>query len=339
MEKRYDKDKRSKKPQIEIQLHILNLSTFIPLERLLIQAIILSGTKDTVDLGSVALTSCRDEYIDSSIYRWLSGMPFIPSHAKGILAEMASHEERHYRFWSAIAGGCVVRLAWVRILVAVIMTALFGATVAIKILERNENKTIERYRMVVHMLSSPEREELERIISDEISHENMLIDSIRESRIAYLGFIVLGLSDAIIEIAGIHAGTLGVYENAVMAGIAGLIAGTAASMAMAAAAYAQAKQGNMGRPGTSAMYTGIAYFLTAVILAIPYFIVHEILLAFALSIALSIVILAYISTYSSVLYGRNYFREIVETTILVLGASAALYMVGTLVAGLFGIRI
>lgn len=299
----------------------------------------LSGVKDTVDLSSIALASCRDEYIDGAIYRWLSRMPFVPKHARGILVEMASHEERHYRFWSSLTGGCSVRLAWLRILAALIMTLIFGVTTAIKILERKENETIERYKKALPMMNSPEREELERIISDEISHENMLIDSIKEERITYLGFIVLGLSDAIIEISGIHAGTLGVYENTVMAGIAGLIAGIAASMAMAAAAYAQAKQGNMGRPGTSAMYTGIAYFLTAVILAIPYFIVHEIFLAFALSIVLSVVILAYISTYGSVLHGRSYLREITETTVIILGVSAVLYIIGSFVAGLLGIRV
>lgn len=299
----------------------------------------MSSAEDTVDLTGVALTSCRDEYIDGAIYRWLSRMPFIPGSAKGVLAEMASHEERHYRFWSSIVGGCRVRLAWVRILGALIMAMLFGVTVAIKILERKENETIERYKRALPMLRGAEREELERIISDEVRHENVLIESIREERIAYLGFIVLGLSDAIIEISGIHAGTLGVYENTVMAGIAGLIAGMSASMAMAGAAYAQAKQGGMGRPGTSAMYTGIAYFLTALILAIPYFIVHEIFLAFAISIALSILILAYISTYGSVLHGRSYIREITETTAIILGVSAILYVIGSLVASLLGIRV
>ncbi len=300
---------------------------------------LLSSARDVVDLVDIALVSCKDEYIDSAIYRWLSKMPFIPKNSRGILAEMASQEDKHYRFWSSFIGGCSVRLVWIRILGSLLMALLFGVTVAIKILERKENETIERYKKVLPMLRGSERDRLERIISDEVSHENMLIESIKEERIAYLGFIVLGLSDAIIEIAGIHAGTLGVYENTVMAGIAGLIAGMSASMAMAGAAYAQAKQGGMGRPGTSAMYTGIAYFLTAIILAVPYFLVHEIFVAFALSIILSIAILAYISTYGSVLHGRSYLREITETTAIILGVSALLYVFGSIVAGLLGIRV
>lgn len=297
------------------------------------------GVKETGELMSIAILSCKDEYIDGSIYRWLSRAPFISRASRSVLLEMASHEERHYRFWSSIVGGCGVGFLWLRILVALIMALLFGATVTIKILERKESETIERYRGLLKYFEGSEREELERIIADEIKHENYLADNIAEERIKYLGFIVLGLSDAIIEISGIHAGTLGVYENTVMAGLAGLIAGVAASMAMAAAAYAQAKQGGMGRPGTSAMYTGVAYLLTAIVLAIPYFIIHEIFVAFAMSIALSIVILAYISTYSSVLYNRNYIREIVETTAIILGVSAALYILGTLISQVFGISI
>ena len=299
----------------------------------------IGSAREIGELMDVAIASCKDEYIDSAIYKWLSRAPYLSKISRDVLLEMSSHEDRHYRFWSAVAGGCRVRGAWLRVLAALIMALLFGATVTIKVLERKENETIQRYRGVLKYFDGAERRELESIIEDEIKHENILMEKIGEERIKYLGFIVLGLSDAIIEISGIHAGTLGVYEDTMKAGIAGLIAGIAASMAMAAAAYAQAKQGGMGRPGTSAMYTGIAYFLTAVVLAIPYFIVHQIFIAFAISIALSIVILAYISTYGSVLYNRSYLREITETTLIILGVSAALYLIGGVVAEFLGIRV
>ncbi|MDT7888998.1 MAG: rubrerythrin family protein [Desulfurococcales archaeon] len=299
----------------------------------------MGNAREIGELMNVAIASCRDEYIDGAIYRGLSRAPFLSKISKSVLMEMASQEERHYRFWVRVSGGCRVRFLWVRVLVALFMALLFGATITIKILERKENETIQRYMGVLKHFEGSERVELEAIIEDEIKHENVLMEKIEEERIRYLGFIVLGLSDAIIEISGIHAGTLGVYEDTVKSGIAGLIAGIAASMAMAAAAYAQAKQGGMGRPATSAMYTGIAYFLTAVALAIPYFIVHEIIVAFTLSIAISIVILAYISTYGSVLYNRNYLREIAETTLIILGISAALYFIGVLVSEFLGIRV
>ncbi len=299
----------------------------------------MESSRGVSELRDVAMASCLDEYVDGAIYRWLSRAPYLSRLSREVLLEMASHEDRHYRFWSSVSGGCRVRFVWARVLAALLMALLFGATVTIKVLERKENETIQRYRSVLKYFEGSERAELESIIEDEVRHENILMEKIGEERIKYLGFIVLGLSDAIIEISGIHAGMLGVYEDTVKAGIAGLIAGIAASMAMAAAAYAQAKQGGMGRPATSAMYTGIAYFLTAVILAIPYFIVHQIFIAFAISIALSIVILAYISTYGSVLYGRNYLREITETTLIILGVSAALYFIGDMVSRFLGIRV
>jgi len=59
----------------------------------------------------------------------------------------------------------------------------------------------------------------------------------------YISFVILGLADAIVEISGIHAGSLGIYHSTEITGLAGIVAGAAASIAMASAAYAQAKQG------------------------------------------------------------------------------------------------
>src|SRR3989442_13860801 len=86
-----------------------------------------------------------------------------------------------------------------------------------------------------------------------------------------MSFIVLGLADAVVEISGIHAGSLGIYGKTELAGLAGIIAWLAASIAMASAAYAQAKQGFEGSAKWSAIYTGVSYMITAVLLALPSF--------------------------------------------------------------------
>jgi VIT1/CCC1 family predicted Fe2+/Mn2+ transporter len=56
-----------------------------------------------------------------------------------------------------------------------------------------------------------------------------------------MSFIVLGLADAIIEITCVHVGFLGVTSSTLIAGVAGLVVGFAASISMASAAYLQAK--------------------------------------------------------------------------------------------------
>ena len=109
------------------------------------------------------------------------------------------------------------------------------------------------------------------MIADEEGHEREFSEQFSEPHIKYISFIVLGLADALVEIAGIHAGSLGIYNSTELAGLAGIVAGAAASIAMASAAYAQAKAGFKGSAAISAVYTGISYFVTAVILATPYF--------------------------------------------------------------------
>ena len=67
---------------------------------------------------------------------------------------------------------------------------------------------------------------------------------------------MLGLADALVEVTAIYTGSLGVYHSTMLTGLAGIIAGAAASISMASAAYLQAKQGFKGSPFVAAGYTG-----------------------------------------------------------------------------------
>src|SRR3989442_12874458 len=109
------------------------------------------------------------------------------------------------------------------------------------------------------------------MVNDEEHHENYLMGEVKEGRVKYMSFIVLGLADAVVEISGIHAASLGIFNLTEIAGVNGIVAGMAASIAMASAAYAQAKQGFEGSAKWSAIYTGVSYMITAVLLALPYF--------------------------------------------------------------------
>src|SRR5438128_11423035 len=115
------------------------------------------------------------------------------------------------------------------------------------------------------------------MMESEESQEDLLIGEIKENRVKYMSFIVLGLADAVVEISGIHAGSLRIFDRTELAGVAGIVAGMSASIAMASAAYAQAKQGFEGSAKWSAIYTGVSYMLTAILLALPYFLTASML--------------------------------------------------------------
>ncbi|GIU71770.1 MAG: membrane protein [Candidatus Nitrosocaldaceae archaeon] len=287
-------------------------------------------------IEQVALDASNDEYLDYNMYKTLSNAFFTPNRLRATLEVMAMQEYKHYQFWSKFTNN-KPRISNTKILLMKFLALIMGITFVIKILEKHEEKVIENYKSIMHMLDEAKRKELEKIILDEEKHEEALLASLGEERIKYLGFTVLGLSDALIEIAGIHAGTLGVYTNTFNAGLAGLIAGVAASIAMASAAYNQAKTGGIGKPVVASTYTGIAYIITALLLALPYFIIHDILEALIISLVISIAILAYIALYSHVLHNRNFFRELGETSAIIFGATLALYVFGGLVGEYLGI--
>ncbi|MEM3124465.1 MAG: hypothetical protein QXM95_01460, partial [Candidatus Nitrosocaldus sp.] len=259
---------------------------------------------------------------------------------KDRLALMAEQEYRHYKFWSRYANGLTVREPRTKALMMKFLALIMGITFVVRMLERHESSVIEGYKGLLHIMKDEnDRRMLEGIIDEEEKHESSLVENISEGRVRYLGFTVLGLSDALIEIAGIHAGTLGVYTDTFKAGLAGLIAGVAASIAMASAAYNQAKQTEGVKASSAATYTGLAYVVTALLLALPYFLVHDILEALLISLMISVAILAYIALYSHVLFNRNFFRELGETTGIIFGATLALYAFGELIRIYFNLQL
>src|SRR5207245_10077515 len=101
---------------------------------------------------------------------------------------------------------------------------------------------ISRYKQVSSSIPTEDRSRFDAMVNDEEHQESYLMGEIHEGRVKYMSFIVLGLADAVVEISGIHAGSLGIFNRTELAGVAGVVAGMAAAIAMASAGYAQAKR-------------------------------------------------------------------------------------------------
>src|SRR3989454_2012030 len=177
------------------------------------------------------------------------------------------------------------------------------------------------------------------MMESEEGQEDLLIGEIKENRVKYMSFIVLGLADAVVEISGIHAGSLGIYGKTELAGLAGIIAGLAASIAMASAAYAQAKQGFEGSAKWSAIYTGVSYMLTAVLLALPYFLTRVMVVALGTSLIIGGILVAMMTYYDTVISNREFKRQFGEIAGLILAASLSLYIIGYVIRQRLGIVI
>ncbi len=270
---------------------------------------------------------CREEYFAYRVYSALARNPLIPKRYREIFEKSACEEYKHYLFWKKYSEKCTIRFTLFKSVLYTVLVLLFGVTFTLKLLERSEKKAVLEYSAVAERRRELS-EDLEMLIREELEHENRFVSSIRESRVKYLGSIALGISDALVELTGIYAGSLGAFANTIIAGLTGLLAGISASLSMTVASYIQAKSSHVEKPLTAALFTGLAYVTVTVLFSLPYFLLSSLLHAFTVMIFIAITISFYIAFYTAILGEKSFKREAVETTGLLLGVSLLLYLFG-----------
>ena len=297
-------------------------------------------TTASLSVREVAIEASKDELTDYAVYNKLAE----PKYEKNpkfreILTGLAKTEHGHFEFWIKYAPEKrnKIKVNSFTVLYVILLRFIFGVSFAVKYLEKRENKIIAKYKSIKQMIPSEDQVEFEKMIRDEEEHENQFADQIHGNNVKYISFVVLGLADSLVEIAAIHAGSLGIYKSTELTGLAGIIAGASASIAMASAAYAQAKQGFEGSASLSAFYTGISYFITAIILATPYFLTKDMTTAIMSSLLAGVLIIGFVSYYNSIISNASFRRNFSELTGVMLGASLVLYILGSVVSSVFHI--
>ena len=104
-------------------------------------------------------------------------------------------------------------------------------------MERGEEKAQTTYGKISEFVPSAKE-----IVEDEDKHELELINMLDEERLRYVGSIVLGLNDALVELTGALAGLTFALQNTRLTAMAGLITGVAASLSMATSEYLSTKR-------------------------------------------------------------------------------------------------
>ena len=290
------------------------------------------------ELERLAAKSAEDEYADGRVYMALSRRENNPEFKKA-LENIADGERSHYDFWRSYAPEAKVSSKRLRMYVILLLRMILGLTFTLKLMERHEAKLHKSYRQIAASIPPSDTLRFQAMMESEEGQEDQLISKIQENRVKYMSFIVLGLADAVVEISGIHAGSLGIYGRTQLAALAGIIAGMAASIAMGTAAYAQAKQGFQGSAKWSAIYTGVSYMITAVLLAMPYFLTVNMADALGASLVVGVLLVAAMTFYDTVISGRAFKRQFGEIAGIILGASLVLFLAGTLAGQYLGIRI
>jgi VIT1/CCC1 family predicted Fe2+/Mn2+ transporter len=264
---------------------------------------------------------------------------------RAALEKLSAQEKTHYEFWKMLAkegsrsntepeikprGYTVASIAFLRF--------ALGVTFITKFLESHEDDAVHKYQGLADAIPAQHKTRFAEIIEDEKSHEKALIAQLKEARVSYMGFIVLGLADAIVEITGVHAGFLGVTGSTLIAGVSGIIVGFAAAISMGSAAYLQAKQDTEKSAIVSAFATGFAYFFSVILLALPYFLIRTMITAFATSTSVGIILIAGFTFYGAVIFDRKFWHEFAEAAGLMLATAFATFIWGTIIGRIFNLK-
>jgi VIT1/CCC1 family predicted Fe2+/Mn2+ transporter len=277
----------------------------------------------------------ENELTEHIVYGKLAAREKEPEN-RALLERLSAQEKSHYEFWqSLLPAGTRIAPRALSVDATPILRAVLGLTFTTKFLESHEKNSIATYEKMLPLVPAEHRDRLRQIIEDERSHERALIAGVKERRVAYIGFVALGLADAIVEITGVHAGFLGVTGSTLIAGIAGVIVGFAAAISMGSAAYLQSKQDPEKSAIRSAFITGISYMISVICLALPYFLIRTMITAFVVSTSIGALLLAGFTFYGAVVFDRKFFREFGESASLMLATALATYLLGVAVGYAF----
>lgn len=264
----------------------------------------------------------RNEYTESIVYDRLASIEKDTSNSK-VLRLISAEEKAHYYTLKKYTNTEVKPNRW-RIAKYYWLARILGITFAIKLMESSENSAHQDYARYT------EFEDLQRLSREEEIHEEKLIGLINEERLEYMGSVVLGLNDALVEFTGALAGfTLALSDHKLIA-LTGSITGIAAALSMASSEYLSTKsEGDKSKhPAKAAIYTGIAYIITVVALVAPFILISNVLIALGVMLAMALIIIALFNYYYSVARGESFRKRFMEMAVLSFSVAGISFLIG-----------
>ncbi len=206
-----------------------------------------------------------------------------------------------------------------------LIARILGFTFAVKLMDKHKHAARSDARALAAQVPAIARAE-----ADEERRGRELMGMLDEKLLSYVGAMVLGMNDAVVEITGTLAGLTLAMQNTRLIALSGLITGIAATLSMAASEYLAAKSD--GRPDAkrACAYTGSAYALTVVLLLLPYLLMPDklYLLAMAVMLAVVVLILAAFNFYTAVAQDLPFKKRFAQMCAISLGVAALSFFLG-----------
>lgn len=280
------------------------------------------------------LTMQKNEVTEAEIYSRIARRTKDEKN-KRVLLQIAKEEQSHAAIWHSYTNTSV-KPSKLKVWFYFLLSILFGFTFSVKLMESGEEGAVDKYQSISH-----EVPEAQAVYQDEQRHEEELLDMLDEERLRYVGSMVLGLNDALVELTGTLAGLTFAMQNNRLVALSGLITGISATFSMASSEFLSARSEGRSDSLKSCTYTGIAYVVTVALLVLPYLLLPESAYLPSLCIMLGIVvaIIFVFNFYISVAQGLSFRKRFGEMFLISIGVAALSFVVGLLVKHFLGIDV
>ena len=254
---------------------------------------------------------------------------------KATLLRLAKEEKAHYEIWKKYTGE-ELKPEKAKVFKYTVIARILGFTFAVKLMERGEENAQSEYELLAR-----EVEESAFIRQQEEEHEQALLAMLDEESLQYVGSMVLGLNDALVELTGSLAGFTFAMQNTRLIALSGLIIGISATFSMASSEFLAARSEGRTDALKSCTYTGVAYLFTVVALVLPYLLLGsaQYMAALVVMLAVVVLIIAGFTYYTSVAMDQPFRRRFVEMAGISIGVAVMSFFVGILAKQLLGVDI
>ena len=292
----------------------------------------------SANLSSAALAIIRkmqqNELTESVIYEKIAAFAKGDEN-KATLRRLAREEKAHYEIWNKYTN-LDLKPGKAKVFWFTAIARILGFTFAVKLMERGEGNAQEEYALLAQ-----EVEESIHIRQQEEEHETALLAMLDEESLQYVGSMVLGLNDALVELTGSLAGFTFAMQNTRLIALSGLIIGISATFSMASSEFLAARSEGRSDALKSCTYTGIAYLFTVVALILPYLLLGtaQYLAALICMLIVVVLIIAGFTYYTSVALDQPFRKRFSEMALISITVAVVSFFVGILAKQLLGVDI
>ena len=243
---------------------------------------------------------------------------------KATLLRLSQEEQAHAAIWEKYSE-IKPKPQKLKVFWYTLIARVMGFTFAVKLMENGEAGAQDEYAQLL-----AEVPESEHIRQQEEEHEEALLEMLDEESLQYVGSMVLGLNDALVELTGSLAGFTFAMQNTSLIALSGLIIGISATFSMASSEFLSARSEGRTDALKSCTYTGIAYLITVVLLIAPYllFASSQYLVAMVCMLLIVVLIIAGFTYYTSVAQGQAFKSRFLEMAIISISVAVISFFVG-----------